>query len=91
MKRKNLILKLSFLMLFLLINSIFVTASAQEIQRISVKEAKTKTLSGEALLVCAYDDYHCTDLMLPGAIKKSQLESKIKSLPKKTEIIFYCA
>jgi hypothetical protein len=90
-KSKNLILNLGFIMVAILINGMFVIATAQEIQRISVNEAKAKTVSGKALLVCAYSDQHCADLMLPGAIKRSQFESRVKSLPMDAEIIFYCA
>ena len=90
-KIKGLILSLGTMIFVILITSMFTTVTAQEIQRISVNEAKTKTVSGKALLVCAYEDHYCTNLMLPGAIKKSQFESRINSLPKDDEIIFYCA
>lgn len=60
--------------------------------RISVELAREKSLSGEALLVCAYDDvdkfekYH-----LEGAITWQQFESRLSELPKDQSIIFYCA
>ena len=82
---------LVFIISVILITGVFVTATAQVTQRISVNEAKARTASGKALLVCAYDDNYCSNLMLPGAIKKSQFESRINSLPKDAEIIFYCA
>ena len=62
------------------------------IPRIDVEEARRKVATGEALLVCAYgDDVKCKQLELEGSITLSELESRLPSLPKGTEIIFYCA
>jgi len=48
--------------------------------------------SGKALLACAYnDDAKFRRMQLKGAISLSELESKLESLPKSQEIIFYCA
>lgn len=64
---------------------------SQGIPRISVTEAQNRVSSGKALLVCSYEDQYCSNLMLTGALLRSQLDEKLKSLPKNTEIIFYCA
>ena len=64
---------------------------AQSVQRISVPEAQAKISNDEALLVCSYRDRYCKDMLLPGALLQSELEKKLDSMPKDTEIIFYCA
>lgn len=60
--------------------------------RISVNEARQKVASGQALLVCAYDD---SDKFkknhLEGALRFSELLSKLPALDTSQEIIFYCA
>ncbi|HZO42040.1 MAG TPA: ArsR family transcriptional regulator [Methylomirabilota bacterium] len=62
------------------------------IPRIDVDEARRKVEAGQALLVCAYgDDVKCKQLELEGSITLSELQSRLPSLPKDTEIIFYCA
>ncbi len=60
--------------------------------RISPEEARQKTLSGEALLVCAYNSsgdkfekYH-----LEGAISLQEFKTMVDGLQKDQEIIFYC-
>ena len=66
--------------------------SMADIPRINVQEARRKTQGGEALLVCAYeDDAKCRMLNLEGSISLTGLESRVGSLPKTQEIIFYCA
>jgi hypothetical protein len=59
--------------------------------RIPVEEARRKVVAGEALLVCAYDDERCKQLDLEGSITRKELESRLTSIPRDTEIIFYCA
>lgn len=60
--------------------------------RIGVEQARTKVQTGEALLVCAYnDDAKCRALKLEGSIPLSQFETRVGALPKMQEIIFYCA
>lgn len=60
--------------------------------RIGVKEARLKNQSGQALLVCAYEEgdkfneYH-----LEGAITWQTFTSKLPQMAKDDEIIFYCA
>jgi hypothetical protein len=48
--------------------------------------------SGVALLVCAYDDdSKFKRMQLQGAISLNEFKSKLPSLTKDREIIFYCA
>lgn len=60
--------------------------------RISAELAREKSMSGEALLVCAYEEadqfekYH-----LEGAMTWQMFESRLPELPKDQPIIFYCA
>jgi len=62
-----------------------------EPERISPEEAYKKLETGTALLVCAYDDEDKFKRMrLKGAISLSALKSKLPSLPKDQEIVFYC-
>ena len=61
-----------------------------DIPRISVKEAHTKTKANQALLVCAYEDEaKCRILNLDGSISFASFKSRVNSLPKSQEIIFY--
>jgi hypothetical protein len=63
-----------------------------DIERISAQEARRKTEAGEALLVCAYeDDARCRMANLAGSISLTTFESRIGSVPKTQEVIFYCA
>ena len=63
-----------------------------EVPRISVEEARQKVQSGQALLVCAYDDESkCGRIRLEGAITMSELRQVLPSLPKDREIVLYCA
>ncbi len=59
--------------------------------RISQEDARRRVLSGEALLVCAYDDEaKFRTMRLEGAISFSEFKGRTGSLPKNQEIIFYC-
>ncbi len=63
-----------------------------EPQRISAQEVRRKVQSGEALLVCAYDDEEkFRSLHLEGAISFREFQSRLPSLSKGQEIVFYCA
>jgi hypothetical protein len=60
--------------------------------RISPQEARQKAVTGHALLVCAYDDADkFNNNHLEGAMSFAELRSKLSSLSKAQEIIFYCA
>ncbi len=67
------------------------TGSSMTIDRISVGDALTRLKTGDALLVCAYNDNSCKEILLEGAIFLSEFESKLPDLPKTQPIIFYCA
>jgi hypothetical protein len=61
-----------------------------DIQRIDAQQTHTKVQSNQALLVCAYEDEaKCRRLNLDGSISFASFESRVNSLPKSQEIIFY--
>ncbi len=63
-----------------------------EPERISAQEVRRKVQSGEALLVCAYDDEEkFRNLHLEGGISFQEFQSRLPSLSKDQEIVFYCA
>lgn len=60
--------------------------------RISPKEVRQKVSTGTAMLVCAYeDDQKFNQVHLEGAISLNDFKSKLASLVKGQEIVFYCA
>ena len=60
--------------------------------RIPPEEVRQKVTSATALLVCGYDDDHKFQAnYLEGAISFADFKSKLPSLSKDQEIIFYCA
>jgi hypothetical protein len=62
-----------------------------EPKRVTAEEVDSKLKSGKALLVCAYEDEEkFKKLQLEGAISLNELKSKLPSLPKDQEIVFYC-
>ena len=61
-----------------------------EIERVSVEETAGKTQSGNAVLVCSYDDNRCKGMLFEGAILRSEFEERRSSLAKNQEILFYC-
>lgn len=61
-----------------------------EPQRITPEEVYKKVKSGITLLVCAYEDEaKFKKMQLEGAISLNEFKSKLPSLPKHQEIIFY--
>jgi hypothetical protein len=76
-------------------------ATAQQVQlegaiiaapRISPQDAFRQVSSGQAILVCAYEDEtKCNTMMLKGAISLKEFESRLPNLKKDQPIIFYCA
>lgn len=63
-----------------------------EIIRVRPEEVRPKVGSGEALLVCAYEqDWKFLQMNLEGAISFSEFQSRLPSLSKNREIVFYCA
>jgi hypothetical protein len=63
-----------------------------EIPRIAPEDARQHVQSGQALLVCGYDDDAKFErLRLEGAIPLSELDSRAATLSRDRELIFYCA
>ena len=65
------------------------TKADKAIERISPEDARQLVESGQALLVCSYDDDSCKSKLIQGAILQSELEGRLASLSKNTRIIFY--
>ena len=64
-----------------------------DIPRISAKETRRKMTGGtNLLLVSAYDsEERFREMELDGALSWPALQSRLPSLPKDQEIVFYCA
>lgn len=61
-----------------------------EATRISVNDARERIKSGDARLICAYDDEEkCAKMHLEGAESLSSFESQVDAVPKDAELIFY--
>ena len=61
-----------------------------DIQGIDAQQAHAKAESNQVLLVCAYEDEaKCRKLNLDGSISLASFKSRVNSLPKSQEIIFY--
>ena len=61
-----------------------------EVRRVTAGEVHERLKAGKAILVCAYEDESKFKLMrLQGAISFNEFRSKLASLPKEQEIIFY--
>jgi len=73
-------------------NSAVLEVNMSDVVRIPVNEARSRVLSGDALLVCAYDsDEKYSANRLEGSISYSASMEMLPSLPKQQEIIVYCA
>lgn len=60
--------------------------------RIAPEEVRQKVTSGSAVLVCAYEDEERFRMLhLQGAVSLAEFRSRLPSLSKDQEIIFYCA
>ncbi len=63
-----------------------------EPKRVPPEEVFQNLKAGKALLVCAYDDDAKFKRMpLEGAISFNEFKSRLPSIPKDQEIVFYCA
>jgi hypothetical protein len=63
-----------------------------EVERISAEDARRKVQSGQAVLVCAYEDEaKCGAMRLEGAMTLGEFRRTLSSLPNDREIILYCA
>jgi hypothetical protein len=61
-----------------------------DIERISAEQAHSKSKANQALLVCAYEDEDkCRRLNLDGSVSLASFQSRVASLAKTQEIIFY--
>jgi hypothetical protein len=66
-------------------------ANMSEPKRVTAEEVYDKLKSGKVLLVCAYEDEEkFRKLQLEGAISFNAFKSKLPSLSKDQEIVFYC-
>jgi len=64
----------------------------EEPVRVPPEEVRQKVGSGAALLVCAYEDEEKFKMLhLQGAISLTEFRSRLTSLSKDQEVIFYCA
>jgi hypothetical protein len=60
--------------------------------RITPENVWPRLQSGALLFVCAYDDKEkFKQMRLEGALSLSEFETKLPSLQKSQEIVFYCA
>ncbi len=63
-----------------------------DVTRISPATAREKVQAGKALLVCAYESEELfKHNRLEGGIPLQELTSRLSSLGKEAEVIFYCA
>ena len=63
-----------------------------EPERITSEEVFKSLKTGKALLVCGYEDEaKFNQVRLQGAISFNQFKSKLSSMSKEQEIVFYCA
>jgi len=63
-----------------------------EPKRVTSDEIYQRLKSGAVLLVCAYeDDAKFKRMQLEGAISFNEFKSRLPSIPKDQEIVFYCA
>ncbi len=63
-----------------------------EPQRITPEETHQQLDAGQALLVCAYEDEEkFKKVRLKGAISLSEFKSRLSSLSRDQEVVFYCA
>lgn len=62
------------------------------IPRIDLHSARESVESGEALLVCAYDDEEkCRSLRIEGALTLQEFEDRRVDIDHRQRIILYCA
>jgi hypothetical protein len=62
------------------------------VQRIAAESAYSEVRTGDALLVCAYDDQNkCEKYRLTHGVALDELQAHLSTLPKNRKLIFYCA
>ncbi len=63
-----------------------------ETPRIMPQDAYPRIKSGQAVLVCAYnDDERYKKMQLEGSISLEEFYARLPQYPKEQEIVFYCA
>ncbi|MBI5441605.1 MAG: ArsR family transcriptional regulator [Deltaproteobacteria bacterium] len=63
-----------------------------EVVGVTPQDAYPKVKSGQALLVCGYEDPEkCRAVQLEGGLSLQEFRRRRATLPKDQEIIFYCA
>jgi hypothetical protein len=63
-----------------------------EVNLVAASEAYSRAKSGSALLVCAYEsDEKFRNVHLEGALSLDEFKSKLDTIDRGKEIIFYCA
>lgn len=61
-------------------------------QRVKPDEVRQRMKDNGAMLVCAYDDSEkCRKIGIAESIPYPDLKSKLDSIPKSREIVFFCA
>ena len=87
-----LVLFLSILLLLtgrLMVTQIY-SSDTGEVRRVEVTEARMRILTGESLLVCAYDGIEkYRAVALEGSISLESFNEILKEIPPDKEIIFY--
>ncbi len=63
-----------------------------EAPRIKPEDVYPRVRSGEAVLICAYnDDERYRKMQLEGSIPLEEFYARLPGYPKDREIVFYCA
>ena len=63
-----------------------------EPRRVEPQDVEPRIATGEATLVCAYEDEaKCHTYHIGGAISLSEFRQWLPSLERRREIVFYCA
>ena len=63
-----------------------------DVRRIPVETAREKVRSGQALLVCAYEDEDkCSRMQLDGSMNLTEFRQRVPSLAKDQAIVFFCS
>ncbi len=79
MPQKPKIKKPIFILMMVFISVVLLACTrfqnTKDVTRIGPQETRVAVANSEALLVCAYDDDACKDILLDGAMLRSEFES----------------
>lgn len=75
---------------FLMANGCAGPSRADQIRRISPRDAHESVEKNHALLVCAYAEKACRGTHLAGALTLEALEARLPLLSPEQQIIFFC-